>query len=85
MPELNPAVSVFVSLLIAVGGLYLLRIPQAARILSTAFGNLSRSQERRIAAQDKRIAELEAKHEDCERRADALERSVRALERGHRS
>jgi septal ring factor EnvC (AmiA/AmiB activator) len=81
MPELSPAVSVFVSLLIAVGGLYLLRIPQAARILSTAFANLSRSQDKRIASQERRIEELENEHADCEKRADALERRIRALER----
>lgn len=76
--DLSPAISVFVSLLIAVGGLYILRIPQAARIMSQGFTNLSRAQERRIGEMEKRIdqleADLEAERADCERRINELQK-----------
>lgn len=84
MPDQSPAISVFISLLIAVGGLYLLRIPQAARMMANSWARLTRAQEEKIDAQAEEIQSLINKHEECERRADDLERRLRRLEQNRR-
>jgi uncharacterized protein YjeT (DUF2065 family) len=78
--ELSPTVSIFLALLIAVGGLYLLRIPQAARNISQSWTELSKAQERKIDSLMKEVELLKKQHEDCESRADALERRINDLE-----
>ena len=84
MPDLSPAITVFLSVLTAVLGLYVLRIPQAARILAQAFTRLNAAQEKRAEAQEKRIGLLEKMHAECEERADDLEDRLRKIERSKR-
>lgn len=78
--NLSPTASIFIALLVAVGGLYLLRIPQAARTMSEGFTALSRAQERKIKALETEVSDLLRKHEDCEKRSDQLERRIAQLE-----
>lgn len=78
--DLSPAVSVFIALLVSVAGLYLLRIPQSARILSQSFTALSRAQERQIQQLQKDLRDLRTLHEECEERSDKLERRIYQLE-----
>lgn len=76
IPDLSPAISVFVSVLVAVVGLYILRIPQAARILAQSFATLNRVQERKIETLIVEVAALRSLHEECEHRSDEQDRTI---------
>lgn len=79
--DLSPAISVFISLLVAIGGLYLLRIPQAARVMAHSWARLQRASDARIEALVQEIEEVRRAHEECEKKAEQMERRIRALER----
>lgn len=76
MPDFSPTLSVFVSVLVAVVGLYILRIPQAARILAQSFATLSRVQEKKIEALIEEVSALRRLHEDCEARSDEQDKTI---------
>lgn len=81
LPDNSPILGGALALLFASLALYLLRIPQGARILGQGFKNLITEQEKMIAALSRRLDAAEGNHDECEKRSEVLERRVRALER----